>query len=234
MRGSRTLRAGEDYEAVFSNNTNKGKALVTVTGKGTYTGSLKKAFTIDPADIQDVKITGVQNKTYTGKEIKQTATLKLGSLVLQEGRDYRVSYSDNINAGTAYVYFKGMGNFHQDDYRTFKIGKAAQSITAKAKASSVAVGKTTTVSITGAKGKKSYKSSNTSLATVSSAGKVTAKKVGTVTITATSGATANYKAASKTVTIKIIPKSTTISSLSPAKGALTVKWKKQASQTSGY
>ena len=226
MMGSRTLKAGEDYEAVFSNNINVGEALVTVTGKGAYTGSLKKTFKIIPADIQDVKITGIQNKTYTGKEIKQTATLKLGSVVLHEGRDYKVSYSDNINAGTAYVYFKGMGNFCQDDYRSFKIEKATQTITAKAAASSVAVGKTTVVSITGAKGTKSFKSSNTAIVTVTSAGKVTAKKVGTVKITATSAATSNYNASSKTVTIKVVPAATT--SLTAANQATGIKltWKK--------
>lgn len=39
-------------------------------------------------------------------------------------------------------------------------------------------------------------------------GKVTAKKVGTIKITATSAATANYKEASKTVTIKVVPAAT--------------------------
>ena len=109
---------------------------------------------------------------------------------------------------------------------TVTVTKAAQSITAKAKASSVALGKTTTVSITGAKGKKSYKSSNTAIATVTSSGIVTAKKIGTVKITATSVATANYKAASKTITIKVVPIAT--ASLTAANQATGIKltWKR--------
>ena len=109
---------------------------------------------------------------------------------------------------------------------TVAVAKAAQSITAKAVASSVAVGKTTTVSITGAKGTKSYKSSDTTIATITSAGKVTAKKVGTVKITATSAATSNYNAASKTVTIKVVPAAT--ASLTSANQATGIKltWKK--------
>ena len=59
-----------------------------------------------------------------------------------------------------------------------------------------------------------------------STGKVTAKKVGTVKITATSGATTNYNAASKTVIIKVVPAAT--ASLSAANQATGIKltWKK--------
>ena len=117
---------------------------------------------------------------------------------------------------------------------TVTVGKGAQSLTAKAAASSVAVGKTTTVSITGAKGTKSFKSSDTTIATVDkSTGKVTAKKVGTVKITAASAATANYNAASKTVTIKVVPAAT--SSLTAANQAKGIKlaWKKVAG-ANGY
>ena len=117
---------------------------------------------------------------------------------------------------------------------TITVAKAAQSITAKSGASPIAVGKTTTVSITGAKGAKSYTSSDTTIATVDkSTGKVTAKKVGTVKITATSAATTNYKAASKNVTIKVVPVATT--SLTAANQATGIKltWKK-VSGANGY
>ena len=110
---------------------------------------------------------------------------------------------------------------------TVTVARAAQSITAKAAASSIAVGKTTTVSITGAKGTKSFKSSDTTVAAVNaSTGLVTAKKVGTVKITATSAATAQYNAASKTVTIKVVPAAT--ASLTAANQATGIKltWKK--------
>ena len=109
---------------------------------------------------------------------------------------------------------------------TVTVVKAAQSITAKAGASSVAVGRTTTVSVTGAKGTKSFKSSDTTIATVTSAGKVTAKKVGTVKITATSAATSNYKAASKTVTIKVVPAATTSLTADNQATGIKLSWKK--------
>ena len=110
---------------------------------------------------------------------------------------------------------------------TVTVAKAAQSITAKAAASSVAVGKTTTVSITGAKGTKSYKSSDTTVAAVNaSTGLVTAKKVGTVKITATSAATSNYNAASKTVTIKVVPAATASLAAENQATGIKLTWKK--------
>ena len=105
--------------------------------------------------------------------------------------------------------------------------KKSQAITIKVSAASISVGKTATVSITGAKGKKSYKSSNTAVAAVNaSTGVIKAKKVGTVKITATSAATSTYNAASRSVTIKVVPAATSrISATNQAKG-IKVAWKK--------
>ncbi len=117
---------------------------------------------------------------------------------------------------------------------TVNVAKAAQSITAKAAAPVIFAGQTTSVSVTGAKGTRSFKSSDTTIAAVDkSTGKVTAKKAGTVKITAASTATAQYNAASKTVTIKVLPAAT--SSLTAANQATGIKltWKKVPGVT-GY
>ena len=115
------------------------------------------------------------------------------------------------------------------------VAKAGQSITAKAAATTVFAGQTTTVSVSGAKGTVSFKSSDATIAAVDkSTGKVTAKKAGTVKITATSAATAQYNAApSKTVSIKVVPAVT--SSLTAANQVTGIKltWKKVAGAT-GY
>ena len=134
--------------------------------------------------IKGAVVSGIVSKTYTGKPLTQSPTVKVGSKTLKNGTDYALSYKNNTNTGTA------------------------------------------TVSITGAKGTKSYKSSDTTIATVTAAGRVTARKVGTVKITAMVAATANYKAASKTVTIKVVPAST--ASLTAANQATGIKltWKK--------
>ena len=225
---------GTDYEVSYANNTNVGTATVTITGAGYYTGTVSKTFKINAASITDATVIGVSNKTYTGSALTQNPTVTVGDKTLTKGTDYTVSYANNTNAGTATVTITGKNNYTGTKTATFKINKASQGIIAKSSSASVAIGKTAVISITGAKGTKSYKSSNTSIATVDSkTGKVTAKKVGTVKVTATSAATSNYNAASKTVTIKVIPAAT--SSITAANQATGIKltWKKVTGAT-GY
>ena len=79
-----------------------------------------------------------------------------------------------------------------------------------------------------------YKSSKTSVATVSSSGIVTIKGYGTTVITITAKSTGTYKSAKKQVTVQIIPKKQTISSLkSASKKTFTVAWTKD-STADGY
>ena len=182
---------------------------------------------IEPISIEEASITGITSKAYTGNAITQELVVKIGDTILEKDIDYTIAYSNNINVGTATVTITGKGNYKGTASVDFKINKAAQSITAKAVTSPIAVGKATIVSVTGAKGTKSFKSSDTTIATVDSkTGKVTARKVGTVKITATSAATANYNAASKTVTIKVVPAA--VSSYTAANLATGIKltWKK--------
>ena len=49
--GAVGLEKGRDYEIAYSNNINAGPATVTVTGAGNYTGTVRKEFTIEKADI---------------------------------------------------------------------------------------------------------------------------------------------------------------------------------------
>ena len=45
----KTLANGTDYTLSYANNTNAGTATVTITGKGNYSGSISKTFTISQA-----------------------------------------------------------------------------------------------------------------------------------------------------------------------------------------
>ena len=116
------------------------------------------------------------------------------------------------------------------------VAKAAQPMTAKASASSVAVGKTVAASAAGVKEKASctFKSSNTAVAAVNaSTGKVTAKKVGTATITVTAAATANYEKTSKAVKISVVPAATDSLTAENLATGIRLSWKKVAGAT-GY
>ena len=73
-----------------------------------------------------------------------------------------------------------------------------------------------------AKTKLSFSSSNKSVATVDASGKVTIKGAGTAKITIKAAATDQYKAASKTVTVKVTKAANTMTAKAKAK-AVTVK-----------
>lgn len=117
------LKKGRDYTLKYKNNKKHGKATVTIKGKGNFKGKVKKTFKIKKATIADAKITGLKNKTYTGSAITQKLTVKLAKKTLKSGRDYKVSYKNNVSAGKATVTLKGMDNYKGSKTLTFKIKK---------------------------------------------------------------------------------------------------------------
>lgn len=68
--GSKTLSSGTDYTVSYTNNTNAGTAKVTVTGKGNYSGSASKNFTIQKA-AQSL------NATVSATSLKKGATTQI-------------------------------------------------------------------------------------------------------------------------------------------------------------
>ena len=233
------LFEGDDYSVAYKNNINAGMATVTITGKGYYTGTKTTTFTINKA-----------NQSITASNL--SLTYSNNGAISTSGNKGKLTYKSSNTAiavvdASGKITAKGAGSAkititaaETSNYKkatktiTVTVAKAAQSITAKSSASSVAVGKTATISISGSKGTKSYKSSDTSIATVDkSTGKLTAQKVGTVKITATSAATSNFNAASKTVTVKVVPAATaSLTADNQAKG-IKLSWKKVTGAT-GY
>ena len=97
---------------------------MTITGKGDYTGSVTKTFTITAKSISGSTITlGTTSYIYDGTEKKPPVTVKDGSKTLTSGTDYTVSYSNNKNAGTATVTVTGKGNYKDTATKTFTISK---------------------------------------------------------------------------------------------------------------
>ena len=132
----KALKNGTDYIVSYSNNTKVGTATVKITGKGNYTGSVSKTYSIKN-NFKKATVSGISNKSYTGKNITQSITVKYNGKTLKNGTDYTVSYSNNKNIGTATVKITGKGSYTGTITKTFKINPAKQEIqklTAKSKA----------------------------------------------------------------------------------------------------
>lgn len=158
--GNTVLTQGEnnDYTVSYSSNINAGTATVTVTGKGNYTGSVEKHFTIEPQHLSintsTISIDGTF--TYDGEEKKPNVpTLTVGTktpVTLTLGTDYTVEYSNNINAGSeAKITFKPKtgSNYTFDEFTiNFTIGKADLNLDSDKKNDRVRYGDTTAHAVT--------------------------------------------------------------------------------------
>ena len=132
----KTLKNGTDYTVSYSNNTKVGTAKVTITGKGNYTGSVSKTYSIKN-NFKKATVSGISTKAFTGKNITQSITVKYNGKTLKNGTDYTVSYSNNKKVGKATVKITGKGKYGGVITKTFKINPAKQQIqklTAKSKA----------------------------------------------------------------------------------------------------
>lgn len=105
----RTLTENTDYEISYSDNTNAGTATITATGIGNYTGTTSRTFTIEPLDVSKCSVS-VSDQTYTGSQVKPDVILSYNNYEFDASTGYTLSYTDNINLGTATVTVKGKNN----------------------------------------------------------------------------------------------------------------------------
>lgn len=105
------LTEGEDYSVSYKNVVNAGKATVIVTGLANaktgirYEGTKTLSFTIKKAKLADTRLSYTDIYDYTGKpvtlaDLQVTLATDNNSYLLKMGRDYTVSYKNNIKAGT--------------------------------------------------------------------------------------------------------------------------------------
>lgn|GEM_PF-6052126 len=126
--------SGSKYIASYQNNVKAGTATVTVTGKeGSnpfYAGSAVATFTIKPAKITEV-IVNRDTMPYTGKAVTQSklTVVKFGETVLKYGRDYSITYKNNVDVGKVTMTVTGKGSFAGSIKKTFKIIPAAAVLT---------------------------------------------------------------------------------------------------------
>lgn len=163
---------------------------------------------------------------------------------------YQPIVSLDYSKGQSYIY---NGFFWQDVTRmqevdgykfgnavvkayTVNTGTAAQAVSVKSSFTKTYGNKAFSLGAVRTKGsgRLYYKSSNTSVATVSTSGTVTIKGPGKATITVAAAPTGTYQSAAKTVSLTVKPKKSIISSVkSNSRKSLTVKWKRD-SKASGY
>ena len=133
--GAATLAAA-NYTVAYANNVNVGKAVVTVTGKNGYEGTVTKTFDITPRSAQNMTVAAIADQTFTGNVIEPAFTVTDGTKTLTKGVDYTYFYANNLNVGTATVTIQGKGNYNKEKTATFNVvAKSVAELTVAALAS---------------------------------------------------------------------------------------------------
>lgn len=172
-------------------------------------------------DINGATVAAIPNKTYNKTAQKPALTVEYGNTALKAGTDYTVSYSANVNVGTAKATITGVGKYAGTKAVTFKIVKAANPLkvsaktatvkysAVKKKAQTLAVSKVITISTKG-QGAITYSkaSGNKNITINVKTGKVTVKKglkKGTykVKVNVKAAGSPNYNAVTRAVTFTI-------------------------------
>ncbi len=107
-------------EANKVSNAGHWRGTVLPTGKMTGSGTVR--LTISPYAVDEASVGSPADVVYTGAEQRPGVTVKgPNGCVLEEGTDYTLAYSDNVNVGTATVKVTCKGNYSGEFTRTFAI-----------------------------------------------------------------------------------------------------------------
>lgn len=132
--GGVALSLGTDFDLKYDNNINAGEntATVTINGKGNYTGTASRTFTINPKDIKGAVITlQADSLGYTGlmQEV-QITSVTLNQVPLT-ANDYDIVNNSNkqINADASITLtIAGKGNYTGTATTTWKITRATPAL----------------------------------------------------------------------------------------------------------
>ena len=103
---SGVITAVSPGETTITAKAGNGKAVCQVTVK---------------QNLSSFYIVGVADKTYTGNSIEQDIKVTDGNVTLNKDEDYTVSYSNNINVGTAEITISGLGYYEGSIKKAFNI-----------------------------------------------------------------------------------------------------------------
>ena len=129
-----------------------GTGYVTVTASANGYGSVSKdvKIVVSKKSLNNGLITLSETSyVYDGTYKKPAATVTFGGKVLQEGKDYTISYRNNLNVGVTTVIATGMGDYTGYTSKNFTITKRAMAGGTVSVASSVSfTGSNITPSVT--------------------------------------------------------------------------------------
>ena len=179
---------------------------------------------ISPVTELNAGMISIENVTYTGDELEPVVTVTVEGNALIRGTDYTVRFSNNVNAGTGIATVSGKGRYRGSVDKEFTILALAVTPDVTLSATLYAYNNAVkTPAVTVKVGSEILNNGDDYSVTFSG----DRRSIGSYNVTVT--LKGNYSG-KRTVTFTIGPKATTVSKLSKAKKALTVKWKKQTSK----
>lgn len=122
-----TLKEGKDYAIKLVPTVENGinYVVVGIAAVGEYEGTITQKVKITQMQLSQDMVSDIPSQIYTGNEITTATGLKVvinhAGETLEENKDYKLSYENNINAGTAVVKIIGIGNFTGEVQKDFKI-----------------------------------------------------------------------------------------------------------------
>ena len=118
----KVLKADTDYKLTIKNEIEAGQYIAVIEGIGQYTGTRELEYVIEPIVIDDADVRLKDTIfTYDGSPKKPTTTVALAGKTLVENQDYKLSYKNNIDEGTAYAVIEGINNYSGHIEVSFKI-----------------------------------------------------------------------------------------------------------------
>ena len=76
-----------------------------------YTDEIINGVPESKIDLSSATVNSIDSQTYTGSSIEPSVTVTLNGKTLKLNEDYTLTYSNNVNVGTATITINGIGNY---------------------------------------------------------------------------------------------------------------------------
>ena len=132
---NKELKEDTDYTVSYKDNINAGTASAIITGKGRYTGTITKTFTISKADPELAFAESVVTKKFTDTAFTIALTKTTDGSVAFKSNDTKVA---TVNSTSGLVTIKGAGTATitatASEGQNYKAGRAEYTLTVEAPA----------------------------------------------------------------------------------------------------